>query len=256
MPILLTKYEQGVASLTLNRPEKRNALSLELLQLLDQELEKCEQEDSVRVIVLSANGPVFSSGHDLKEMEGAAKDDFALLFSTCSQVMMKIRSLTKPVIAVVEGMATAAGCQLVAACDMAIATAEARFATPGVKIGLFCSTPMVPLVRAVPAKTAMEMLLTGTPISAERALTAGLINHIAPKEEIPGCVEQWYQAIINSSPAVIALGKQAFYQQLSLPEPEAYQQATDLMVTNSQFADAKEGINAFLQKRAPEWKGE
>lgn len=256
MPILLTKYEQGVASLTLNRPEKRNALSLELLQLLDQELEKCEQEDSVRVIVLSANGPVFSSGHDLKEMEGAAKDDFALLFSTCSQVMMKIRSLTKPVIAVVEGMATAAGCQLVAACDMAIATAEARFATPGVKIGLFCSTPMVPLVRAVPAKTAMEMLLTGTPISAERALTAGLINHIAPQEEISGCVEQWCQAIINSSPAVIALGKQAFYQQLSLPEPEAYQQATDLMVTNSQFADAKEGINAFLQKRAPEWKGE
>ena len=253
---VIVEFQNGVSRLTLNRPERRNALSESMLTEIGQALGQIADNPDTRVVVLAAAGSVFCSGHDLGEMVGRSEAEYQALFARCSRVMQQLRRLPQPVIARVQGTATAAGCQLVAACDMAVATNEARFATPGVKIGLFCSTPMVPLVRAVPAKVAMEMLLTGAPISAARAVTAGLINRAVPADELDAAVLELTDAIVASSPLTIRLGKRAFYDQLNLEEPAAYDRATQVMTDNAVKHDAQEGITAFLQKRPAVWKGE
>jgi enoyl-CoA hydratase/carnithine racemase len=255
-PLLIAETRGEVVHLTLNRPERRNALSLELLRELDGALDRVSGDRRVRAVVIAARGPAFCSGHDLGEMVGRSEEDYRGLFSLCSAVMGRFRRLPQPVIARVQGLATAAGCQLVAACDLAVAADTASFATPGVKIGLFCSTPMVPLVRAIPAKPAMEMLLTGKPISAERARELGLVNRVVPVGELDGAVQEYVDAILASSPLTIRLGKAAFYGQLALDEPAAYDLATEVMIDNARRADAQEGIQAFLQKRRPVWTGE
>src|SRR5207302_4830565 len=212
-------------------------------------------EATVRAVVLAARGTVFCSGHDLSEMAGCSEEKYRELFALCSRVMLGLRRLPQPVIARVQGTATAAGCQLVAACDLAVATEGATFATPGVRIGLFCTTPMVPLVRAVPAKAAMEMLLTGNPISAERARKLGLVNRVVPADQLDAAVKELTDAILASSPMVVKLGKRAFYDLHDLPEEEAYRRAVDVMTDNALRHDAQEGISAFLQKRPPDWSG-
>jgi enoyl-CoA hydratase/carnithine racemase len=251
--MLLVESNAGVVRLTLNRPERRNALSEAMLTELGAALEKIAVDRSARVVVLAAAGPVFCSGHDLNEMVGRPEADYQTLFSRCSRVMQQIRHLPQPVIARVQGLATAAGCQLVATCDLAVASTEAKFATPGVKIGLFCTTPMVPLVRAVPPKVAMEMLLTGIPINAERALAVGLVNRVVSADQLDVTIRELTDAIVGSSPTTLSLGKQAFYEQLALDESTAYEQATCLMTENAIQHDAQEGISAFLQKRPPKW---
>jgi enoyl-CoA hydratase/carnithine racemase len=255
-PILLTETKGGIVRLILNRPEKRNALSLALLRELESALGQIADDLTARVIVIESRGPVFCSGHDLGEMVGGAEKDYRELFALCSRVMLQLRRLPQPVIARVQGMATAAGCQLVAACDLAVAADTASFATPGVKIGLFCTTPMVPLVRAIPAKAALEMLLTGQPISAQRACELGLVNRVVPPANLDGAVEELAGAILASSPLTIRLGKAAFYEQLALAESSAYEHATAVMTGNALCADAQEGMQAFLQKRRPTWRGE
>jgi enoyl-CoA hydratase/carnithine racemase len=252
--MLTQESESGVVRLTLNRPERRNALSEAMLTELGAALARIAADRAARVVILAAAGPVFCAGHDLSEMVGRSRADYESLFARCSRVMQQIRRLPQPVIARVQGMATAAGCQLVATCDMAVAAAESRFATPGVKIGLFCTTPMVPLVRSVPPKVAMEMLLTGIPISAERALAAGLINRVVPADQLDAAIRELTEAIIASSPEVVAKGKQAFYDQLNLDENAAYAKAMCLMTDAAIEFDAQEGIAAFLGKRKPNWK--
>jgi enoyl-CoA hydratase/carnithine racemase len=253
---LLCSVQDGVATLTLNRPEKRNALSQELLSRLHEALGELADDASALVVVLAARGSVFSSGHDLVEMIGRTKEEYHGLFALCSEVMQGLRRLPQPVIARVQGPATAAGCQLVAACDLAVAVDIATFATPGVKIGLFCTTPMVPLVRAVPAKAAMEMLLTGKPISAQQALAWGLINRVVPAEQLDAAVRDFTDAVRATSSVAVRLGKRAFYDQLAVDEPEAYRRATDVMTGNALKRDAQEGMQAFLDKRRPRWTGE
>ncbi len=252
---LLNESNRGIVQLTLNRPEKRNALSFELLQSLERAITAIAADSSARVVVLGSRGPVFCSGHDLTEMVGRSEDDYRELFALCSRVMLGLRRLPQPVIARVQGIATAAGCQLVAACDLAVAAEEATFATPGVKIGLFCTTPMVPLVRAIPAKAAMEMLLTGAPISARRALELGLVNRVVAMDELDPTIQSLADTIVAMSPLVIRTGKRAFYEIEGLAEPEAYDRAVPIMTANALFPDAQEGISAFLQKRAPRWSG-
>ena len=244
-----------VIRLTLDRPERRNALSESLLEALGGALADIATDASVRVVVLAAWGPVFCSGHDLGEMVGRSEEEYRKLFALCSRVMLGLRRLPQPVVARVQGMATAAGCQLVAACDLAVAADTATFATPGVRIGLFCTTPMVPLVRAVPAKAALEMLLTGAPISAERALALGLINRVVSEGELDEAVERLTDTIASMSPTAIALGKEAFYDLLALDEGSAYDRAVAVMTANALRPDAREGIAAFLEKRPPTWVG-
>ena len=254
-PELLIDSAGGVVRLTLNRPAKRNALSQSLLAQLGAALEAIAADASTRVVVLTANGQVFCSGHDLGEMTGRTEAEYRDIFEKCSAVMQQLRRLPQPVIARVQGLATAAGCQLAASCDLVVADAEAMFATPGVKIGLFCATPMTPLVRAIPAKFAMEMLLTGKPISAARAYELGLVNRVAPADELDDVVNEFVAAIMHASPLVMRLGKAAFYEQLALAESEAYRQATETMIDNAVRRDAQEGISAFLAKRSPQWEG-
>jgi enoyl-CoA hydratase/carnithine racemase len=253
---LLVEARDGVVTLTLNRPEKRNALSQELLVQLGVVLHRLLEDNSARVVVLAANGPAFCAGHDLAEMVGCSESDYRALFGRCSLVMQMLRKLPQPVIARVQGLATAAGCQLVAACDLAVAVETATFATPGVKIGLFCTTPMVPLVRTIAPRAALEMLLTGQPISAPRALELGLINRVVPADQLDAGVQELVAAILASSPLVVRLGKRAFYDQLALDEASAYEQATAVMTDNACRRDAQEGMSAFLQKRRPIWTGE
>jgi enoyl-CoA hydratase/carnithine racemase len=253
--ILQVKSEGGIVRLTLNRPEKRNALSFELLTLLEGAIERIANDQSAKVVVLGARGKVFCSGHDLSEMVGRSEDEYRALFSSCTRVMLGLRRLPQPVIARVQGVATAAGCQLVAACDLAVASSEATFATPGVKIGLFCTTPMVPLVRAIPAKAAMEMLLTGEPISAERALELGLVNRVVASDCLDAEIAKLTEKISAMSPLVIETGKRAFYAIEGLDEPSAYDRAVPIMTENALFDDAREGITAFLQKRPAHWSG-
>ena len=251
---LIHESRGGVIRLTLNRPQRRNALSRELLLRLEDSLGAIRSDRSARVVVLAGAGPIFSSGHDLAELVGNSEHDYRELFELCSRVMLGFRRLEQPVIARVHGLATAAGCQLVASCDLAVASEQAAFATPGVKIGLFCTTPMIPLVRVIPPRAALEMLMTAAPISAHRALELGLVNRVVPPEGLDAAVQSLADAILSLSPKVLGLGKRAFYQLQGLDEPTAYAQATDIMVENALCGDAQEGISAFLQKRAPHWE--
>ncbi len=252
---ILVDNAGGVARLTLNRPQRRNALSQELVQHLDAALQRVAADPQTRVVILAAAGPAFCSGHDLSEMRGRTEDEYRSLFEDCSRMMMRIRQIPQPVIARVHGMATAAGCQLVAACDLVVAAEEALFATPGVKIGLFCTTPMVPIVRSLPSKVAMEMLLTGEPISAQRAYQVGLVNRVVSLDRLDQAIDELTRSILASSPLTIQIGKAAFYDQLHLAEADAYLRAVDVITRNAMTLDAQEGIAAFLQKRPPSWKG-
>ena len=260
-PVLLQEQIGSIAILTLNRPQQRNCLSESLIRALHDALDAIAEDDGIRGVVIAANGPAFSSGHDLKELTAhrAFSDDggrayFADLMTLCSGMMQKIVRLPKPVIAAVQGIATAAGCQMVASCDLAIASERASFATPGVDIGLFCSTPTVALTRNIPRKQAMEMLLTGEAISANRARDIGLINRVVPAgTEIEAAIALATQ-IARKSAHTIKLGKAAFYQQAELGLAEAYQLASQVMTENMMAADAIEGIGAFIEKRDPVWK--
>jgi enoyl-CoA hydratase/carnithine racemase len=225
------------------------------MQELSGVLEAIESRSDVRAVVLAGTGAAFSAGHDLSEMVGRELPFYQRLFDTCTVMMETIHRLPQPVIAKVRGIATAAGCQLVAACDLAVAADTARFATPGVKIGLFCSTPMVPLSRAVGRKRALEMLLTGEPISADTAADWGLVNRVVPEAELDEAVEQLIAAVVRSSPLTVGIGKQAFYEQIELDEHRAYDLTKSVMTMNAMAADAQEGICAFLDKRPPEWSG-
>lgn len=249
MEQVLYQNNNGIALLTLNNPQKRNALSYEMLTELKTSLQKIANDSEIHIVIIRAAGTVFSSGHDLHELLGKTAEEYRALFALCTEVMEAIRLLPKPVIAQVHALATAAGCQLVASCDLVIAAENASFATPGVKIGLFCTTPGVALSRAVGTKKAMEMLLTGLPINAAEAKQAGLVNRVVPAEELEIATLQLAQQIISASPAVLALGKQGFYAQLDLDRPEAYAVAQPLMVANALKADTQEGIRAFLEKR-------
>ena len=242
-----------VATLTLDRPERRNALSLACLREIETALETVASGPA-RVLVITANGPAFSAGHDLAEMtENRSEEFFEDLFGTCVRVMTLLHEMPQPVIARVDGVATAAGCQLVAACDLAVASDTSRFATPGVNIGLFCSTPMVPIYRAVGTKRALEMLLTGDMIDAATALDWGLVNRVVPATELDDAVAALASRLMRSSGHVLALGKRAFWAQAGLTEAAAYALACPVMVDNAADPDAAEGMNAFLAKRTPQW---
>lgn len=256
MSDLLVTSQSGIVTLTLNRPEKRNALSESLVAEFDRTLAKIAEDPSARVIILTANGPVFCAGHDLSEMTARTPDEYLKLFAACGNAMQRMRRMPQPIIARVGGMATGAGCQLVAACDLVVAAETAKFATPGVKLGLFCTTPMVPLVRSVSPKFAMEMLLTGTPITAERAMHAGLVNRVVPADQLDAAVKEFTDAILATSPLTVRIGKQAFYDQLHLPETLAWEKAVPVMADNATRHDAQEGMAAFVQKRPPQWRGE
>jgi enoyl-CoA hydratase/carnithine racemase len=252
---LLLATDGPAARITLNRPEKRNALSFELMRELIAALHAASADPETRAIVIDAAGPAFSAGHDLSEMVGRDEAFLDALFATCTRLMETIHELPQPVIAKVQAVATAAGCQLVAACDLAVAADGARFATPGVKIGLFCSTPMVPVSRAVGRKRAMQMLLTGEPIDAATALDWGLVNQVVPAEQLDAAVDHLTEAIARSSSYTVALGKHAFYDQVDRAESDAYAHTKVVMTENAMAADAQEGMSAFLEKRAPRWTG-
>ena len=243
----------GIAVLTLNNPKRRNALSARALAALEERLDEIARDPSARVVVINAKGPVFSSGHDLNELVNGSADDYTAVFDACTRVMEAIRLLPKPVIAQVQGLATAAGCQLVATCDIAVAADTAAFATPGVQIGLFCTTPGVAVARSIMPKKAMEMLLTGQPIPAQEALDFGLISRIVPAEELETHTMQLARQIAAASAHTLALGKAAFYRQVEMNRPDAYRFAGKIMVDNLLAADAHEGITAFLEKRPPVW---
>jgi enoyl-CoA hydratase/carnithine racemase len=240
-----------ITRITLNRPDRRNALSLELMG----ELQGALEQATGRVVVIAGAGPAFSAGHDLTELSACTGDEAAELFATCSRLMTTVQSVPQPVIAQVHGVATAAGCQLVASCDLAIATTDARFATPGVRIGLFCSTPMVPLSRSIGPKRALQMLLTGDLIDAATAVDWGLVNDAVPPEQLEPAVTALATRIAEASPMVLALGKQTFYEQVGIPQPDAYELAGKVMSENAAAADAQEGMAAFLEKRSPTWTG-
>ena len=245
----------AIARVTLNRPERRNALSLALMQELAACLRSIGESNEIRAVILSAAGKVFSSGHDLNEMRGRSINDYRRLFDVCVEMMTVIQSIPQPVIAEVQGMATAAGCQLVAACDLAVAAEEAKFATPGVRIGLFCSTPMVALTRAVGRKRALEMLMTGTPIDAHTAAEWGLVNRVVPASQLREETLALAEQIVEASPLTVGIGKQAFYVQIDLDQARAYDYTKEIMSLNAMAQDAQEGIGAFLEKRKPCWSG-
>src|SRR5262245_5183860 len=252
---LIIESETAVARITLNRPERRNALSLGLMEELTDCLRGIGKSAAIRAIIIGGAGKVFSSGHDLTEMRGRSISDYRYLFDRCVGLMTTLQQIPQPVIAEVHGIATAAGCQLVAACDLAVASEDAQFATPGVRIGLFCSSPMVPLCRAIGRKRALEMLMTGTPIDARTAADWGLINRVVPKANLRNETQKLAERIIEASPLVIGLGKQAFYAQIDLDQPKAYDYTKEMMSLNAMADDAQEGIAAFLEKRNPCWSG-
>jgi len=243
------------AVVTLNRPQRRNALSLDLMLELIACLDVIGRDREIRSVILAAAGKVFCSGHDLSEMVGRDINEYRRLFDVCSELMTKIQSIPQPVIAEVQGIATAAGCQLVATCDLAIAAEQAAFATPGVRIGLFCTTPMVALSRAIGRKRALEMLLTGEMVPAATAAEWGLINRVVPAAELPAETRKLAARIADASSLTVSLGKQAYYTQIDLDQPKAYAYAKEVMSMNSLAADAQEGISAFLGKRSPCWVG-
>lgn len=258
--LLVEEVEPGIALLTLNRPDARNALSRALIGAVHREIERLGEDPKIAAIVVAANGKVFSSGHDLKELTQHRSDAdggqafFRETMQACSAMMQAIVACPKPVIAAVEGRATAAGCQLVATCDLAVASEAADFATPGVNIGLFCSTPMVALSRNVPRKRAMEMLLLGEALSAADAMTYGLVNRVVASGEAKAEAVGMARKIASKSKVTVAIGKSAFYRQADLPLDEAYAFASEVMVQNMMKFDAAEGICAFIEKRPPDWK--
>jgi len=255
-PLLQRENRKGVAWLTMNRPAQRNALSTDLMAAMQTELDAIAADPAVRAVVIGGAGPAFCSGHDLREVRANPDQDFYLeLFAQCSRLMLAITRLPKPVIARVHGVATAAGCQLVATCDLAVAADTARFATPGVNIGLFCSTPMVALSRAIGQKAAMEFLLTGDLVAAEQARALGLVNRVVPEAELDAAVAALAGQIASKSPLTLSIGKEAFYRQREMPLEEAYRYASEVMTRNMMAADATEGIDAFLGKRPPVWIG-
>ena len=255
MPESLTLYEvgNGIAFLTLNNPRRRNALSMAMMDEMLGHLENAENDSAVRVVLICAEGPVFSSGHDLRELAEGDVEDQTILFARCTELMEAVRLLPKPVIVQVQGLATAAGCQLVATCDLAVASEDAGFATPGVDIGLFCTTPAVAVGRAVPLKKTMEMLLTGQPIPASEALDAGLVNRVVPAYRLEEETMALAEKVASAPMSTISIGKPAFYRQMAMDRPQAYELAQRVMVENLQMADAREGIGAFLEKREPRW---
>jgi enoyl-CoA hydratase/carnithine racemase len=254
-PVLLEECVGGVRRLVLNRPAARNALSIALMTALQEALGSAAQDDAVRVVVIAGAGPAFCAGHDLRELRAdPRRAAYERIFAQCSELMLAIVRLPKPVIAEVHGIATAAGCQLVASCDLAIAAEEARFATPGVNIGLFCSTPMVALSRAVGRKPAIEMLLTGEPIDAARACEIGLVNRVVPRAGLRDAVDGLARRIAGKSTLTVATGKEAFYRQAELDLASAYRYAAEVMTTNMLATDAAEGIDAFLERRPPVWQ--
>ncbi|MBR0672191.1 enoyl-CoA hydratase [Neoroseomonas soli] len=260
-PLLLREDgADGVAILTLNRPAARNSLSLPMLEALENALAAIGEDRSVRCVVLAAAGPVFSAGHDLREITAHRADAdggrgfFDRAMETCSRVMQAVVGLPQPVVAAVQGVATAAGCQLVASCDLAVASDQARFCTPGVDIGLFCSTPAVALARAVPRKAAMEMLLLGDMIPADEAFRIGLVNRVVPGDKVMETALALAGRIAARSVLTVRMGKKAFYRQVDLPLGEAYREAACVMAENLMAHDAAEGIGAFLQKRQPVWE--
>jgi enoyl-CoA hydratase/carnithine racemase len=252
---ILVEADGPIARVTMNRPDKRNALSLAHMQELADCLRAIGEAREARVVVLSGNGPAFCAGHDLSEMIGRDPEAYRRIFDVCCELMETVQAIPQPVIGKVHGVATAAGCQLAATCDLVVASEEARFATPGVRIGLFCSTPMVALSRAIGRKKAMEMLLTGDFISAEEALAEGLVNRVVPAEELEAETRRLAEKICEASPLVVGVGKQAFYRQVEMPVEQAYAYTKEIMSFNASFADAQEGMCAFLEKRKPEWKG-
>jgi enoyl-CoA hydratase/carnithine racemase len=252
---LTVALEGSAAIVTLNRPAQRNALSLALMREVIECLGELERNTEARVIILAAAGPAFCAGHDLREMTGLGADAYREIFAVCTEMMTKIQSVPQPVIAEVQGMATAAGCQLVATCDLAIASDRATFATPGVRIGLFCSTPMVAVSRVLGRKRALEMLLTGDAINACTAAEWGLVNRVVPGAELRAATLALADRIGHASAFTIKTGKQAFYRQADLPQAEAYAFTQEIMTENAQAADAQEGICAFLEKRPPRWQG-
>ena len=253
-PFVLRRDFGKVATLTMDRPANRNALSASMIRSLREEIGAAGSDPNVHVIVLAGNGPAFSAGHDLREIQAHPQPAYReLLFSACAQLMLQITRLRVPVIARVGGVATAAGCQLVATCDLVVAGESARFATPGVDIGLFCTTPMVALTRAVAPKHAFEMLLTGDLVPAEEARRIGLVNRVVPDHELDEATLRLAAQVAAKPPAVVALGKAAYWRQRDLPLADAYSYASGVMTSNLASADAAEGIDAFLTKRTPTW---
>jgi enoyl-CoA hydratase/carnithine racemase len=254
--ILLRHDTGGIATLTLNRPDARNALSLGLMEALDTELAAIARDRVTKAVIIAANGPAFCAGHDLREIRATpTRAAYEQVFALCSRLMQRIVRLPKPVIAQVHGVATAAGCQLVASADLAVAADTARFATPGVDIGLFCSTPMVALSRSIGRKPAMEMLLTGEFVAAARARELGLVNRVVPAADLPAATLALAAQIASKSPLTVAIGKEAFYRQAEMDLSHAYEYASEVMTRNMLANDAAEGIDAFLAKRPPQWSG-
>jgi len=252
---IIFEADGEIARITMNRPEKRNALSMAHMQELTSCLKAIGESREASVVVLAGSGAAFCAGHDLSEMIGRDPDFYRHIFDVCCELMETVQAIPQPVIAKVHGVATAAGCQLAATCDLVVAAEEARFATPGVKIGLFCSTPMVALSRAIGQKKAMEMLLTGDFISAQEALAEGLVNKVVPAKDLEAEIRKLAEKLIEASPLVIGVGKQAFYRQIEMPVEQAYAYTKEVMSFNASFADAQEGMCAFLEKRKPEWQG-
>lgn len=245
--------EPGIAEIVLDNPQKRNALSLEVMRTLIAELDVIGKDRSIAAVLLRHEGPVFSAGHDIREMLGRDVSAYREIFDVCTEMMQKVQQIPQPVVAEISGIATAAGCQLVASCDLAIAADDSRFATPGVKIGLFCTTPMVALTRAIGRKRAMEMLLTGEFVDAETAADWGLINRAVPKDRLHDEALALARKVAEASKFVVGLGKAAFYAQIDLDQPKAYAYAKEVMSMNALAADAQEGMCAFVEKRPPQW---
>ena len=256
-PFVLSTRVNGVSTLTLNRPERFNPLSREMIAAIQAELNAIAENPSVRVVILAAEGKGFCAGHDLKEMRAHAGDKSwqRQLFDECSRMMVAFTQMPQPVIARVHGIATAAGCQLVSMCDLAVAADTATFAMPGINIGVFCSTPAVGVVRNVSRKRAMEMLLTGEPIDAKTALAWGLVNRVVPATQLDAEIRRFTEIVLSRSPAAVRLGKQAFYGQIDRPLEAAYDVASEVMACNLLLEDAAEGMDAFLQKRPASWRG-
>src|ERR1700688_40125 len=252
---LIIEEEAGLITLTMNRPEKRNALSTAMMTELNDALSSIGKRTDARVVIIAGNGPAFSAGHDLGELSGRDLEFYRYEFDLCAQLMQAIQRIPQPVIARVHAIATAAGCQLAATCDLVVAGESASFATPGVRIGLFCSTPMVALTRAVGRKHAMEMLLTGRPINAHLASEWGLVNRVVPDSDLLSETHKLAMQIIEASPLIVGIGKQAFYAQIELDQASAYNHTKEVMSQNATTKDAQEGISAFLQKRKPTWSG-